>query len=151
MMIEHKKINKMKRIVLFLTSISFMACVNTTSQDQKENKEEHENNASVLQLNNGAKWKADSTTLVNVSAITQLVNDSNYRNEKNRVEFSSRLQGRLDTLVKQCKMSGPDHDALHAWLQPVLHDVKEIKEDQEYDKKYAELRKDVQSFHDYFE
>lgn len=143
----------MKRILLFLTSLSVVACVNTTSQEQKESKEEHEQNSAMeLTLNNGAKWKADSTTLVNVSAITQLVNDSNYRNEKNRIEFSGRLQGRLDTLVQQCKMTGPDHDALHAWLKPVLHDVKELKEDEDkYDRKYTALQKDVQSFYDYFE
>lgn len=143
----------MKRILLFLTSLSFVACVNTTSQEQKENKEEHEHaSVSALQLNNGAKWKADSTTLVNVSSITQLVNDSNYRDEKNRVEFSGRLQNRLDTLIKQCKMTGPDHDALHAWLKPVLHDVKELKEDgNEYNEKFSVLQKDVQRFYDYFE
>jgi hypothetical protein len=154
MMIK-QKINKMKRILLFLTSLSFLACVNTTTQEQKESTEEHENasaSASELQLNNGAKWKADSITLVNVSAVNQLVSDSNYRDEKNRVEFSGQLQSRLDTLVKQCKMTGPDHDALHAWLKSVLHDVKELKEDgDKYDKKYAELQKDVQNFYDYFE
>jgi hypothetical protein len=151
MMIK-QKINKMKRILLFLTSLSFVACVNTTSQEQKENKEEQEHSASALQMNNGAKWKADSITLVNVSAINQLVNDSIYREEKNKVEFSGQLQNRLDTLVKQCKMTGPDHDALHAWLKPVLHDVKKLKEDgDKYDKRYAELQKDVQSFYDYFE
>jgi hypothetical protein len=144
---------QMKRIVWFFISLSFLACVNNTSQEQKENKEEQEHNsASALQLNNGAKWNADSTTLVNVSTITQLVNDNNYRDKKNRAEFSGQLQSRLDTLVKQCKMSGPDHDALHAWLKPVLHDVKEIKGGEDnYDKKYGELRKDVQSFYDYFE
>jgi len=143
----------MKRILLFLTSLSFVACVNTTSREQKESKEEHEQSSAMeLTLNNGAKWKADSTTLVNVSAITQLVNDSNYRNEKNRIEFSARLQNRLDTLVSQCKMTGPDHDALHAWLKPVLHDVKELKEEEDkYDKKYLELQQDVQSFYQYFE
>jgi hypothetical protein len=126
--------------------------MNTTSQEQKQSKEEHEHDAPALQLNNGAKWKADSTTLVNVSSITQLVNDSNYRNEKNRIEFSGQLQSRLDTLVKQCKMTGPDHDALHAWLKPVLHDVKELKEDgDEYNEKFTVLQKDVQRFYDYFE
>jgi hypothetical protein len=49
-------------------------------------------------------------------------------------------------------MTGPDHDALHAWLKPVLHDVKELKEDgDKYDEKFAVLQKDVQRFYDYFD
>ena len=144
----------MNKLILFLSAVLFVACGATTSQEQKESREEqeHESSASTLQLNNGAKWKADSTTRTNVATLMQLVNDNYYRDEKNRQKFSNQLQNGLDSLVKQCKMTGPDHDALHTWLKPVLQDAKELKEDEgEYNKKYTELRKDVQSFYDYFE
>lgn len=144
----------MNKILLFFTAVVFVACGTTTSQEQKENGEEqeHSNSDPALQLKNGAKWKPDSITRTNVVILSQLVNDSNYRDEKNKQTFSNQLQKGLDSLVKQCKMSGPDHDALHAWLKPVLHDVKELKEDEgDYDKKYAQLRADVHRFYDYFE
>ena len=49
-------------------------------------------------------------------------------------------------------MTGPDHDALHVWLEKILHDVKEIREDEDaYVKGYAHLKKNVESFYDYFE
>ncbi|MGZ3952200.1 MAG: hypothetical protein ACXVBZ_12445, partial [Flavisolibacter sp.] len=64
--------------------------------------------------------------------------------------LSARLQTRLDTLVQQCKMTGPAHEALHSWLKPVLHDTKELKEGK-YDQNYAQLKKDVQSFYDFFD
>lgn len=142
----------MNKILLLLTSLFFAACVNT-SQEKAENKEEHQHETgSEIQLNNGAKWKADSITKVNVAAISQVVNDSSYRNANNKVQFSNQVQAKLDTLVNQCKMTGPDHEALHAWLKQVLHDLKEIKEDEgKYEKNYAALKKDVESFYDYFE
>jgi len=142
----------MKNVIVFFIAVLFMSC--GTSQQQKEKEEKHEHNSSVtaLQLNNGVKWKADSTTHSNVSRLVQLVSDSNYKLEKNKELFSDQLQNRLDTLVKQCKMTGPDHDALHAWLQPVLHDVKELKEsDGKFDSRFTELETDVRSFYDYFD
>jgi hypothetical protein len=30
-------------------------------------------------------------------------------------------------MVKECKMQGPDHDALHVWLEPLMEDNKEMK------------------------
>ena len=144
----------MNKLILFLSAILFVACGTTTSQEQKESSEEQEHGsaASTLQLNNGAKWKADSTTRTNVAILVQLVNDSNYRDGKSKEKFSDQLQNGLDSLVTQCKMSGPDHDALHTWLKPVLHNAKALKEDGgEYNKKYTELRRDLQSFYDYFD
>jgi uncharacterized protein YceK len=159
----------MHKILLFFTVAILMSCGAVNSDTQKENdekteaaksegqdemKEEKEDSDSTetLQLDNGKKWKADNTTRANVASLTQLVNDSTYRYKKNSKELHKGVQSRLDTLVKQCKMTGPAHEALHAWLKPVLHDTKELRESKgEYDSKYALLRKDVQSYYDYFE
>jgi rubrerythrin len=143
----------MNKIIVFLISFFFVACTNT-SQEKAESTTEHvhSNSTSILKLNKEAKWKTDEATRQNVVAIEQVVNDSIYANGKNKVQFVNQLQVKLDTLVQQCKMTGPDHDALHMWLGKVLHDVKEIKEDEnEHEKRYTALKKDVESFHDYFE
>ncbi|MGZ3846546.1 MAG: hypothetical protein ACXVBH_10855 [Flavisolibacter sp.] len=138
--------------LVYLTVLLFISCGGPSTQQSKTESEEREQNetTSALQLNNGIKWKADSTTHENVAALTQLVNDSSYRDSKNVASLSSRLQTRLDTLVQQCKMTGPAHEALHSWLKPVLHDTKELKEGK-YDQNYAQLKKDVQSFYDFFD
>ena len=64
------------------------------------------------------------------------------------------LQAKIDTLVKECCMKGAEHDALHVWLEKVIKDLKELKEeddDDEYKEAYAALKKDVASFYQSFE
>ena len=138
--------------LIFFIALVFVGCSNTATQEQKSESEgqEHKENVSSLELNNGVKWKADSTTQINVGALTRLINDSAYTDKQNAIHFSALLQNRLDTLVQQCKMTGPAHEALHSWLKPVLHDAKELKEG-EYDQNFAQLKKDVQIFYQYFE
>jgi hypothetical protein len=112
----------------------------------------HEKDNGTIALNNGAKWKADEATKTNVAALAQVVNDNTLAGPPKRLQLAAAAQARIDTLVKQCRMKGPDHDALHQWLQAVMHDVKELKEDgDEYDKAYAALKTDVQQFYDVFE
>jgi hypothetical protein len=50
-------------------------------------------------------------------------------------------------------MQGADHDALHVWLEQLLHDVDELKEGEAsgYDEAYAVLKKDAESFTELFE
>jgi hypothetical protein len=106
-----------------------------------------------LQVNSGGKHRADEATRRNVAAMMQIVNDSNNLGKENRAKLTKQLQTRIDTLVQQCKMSGPVHDALHTWLEKVLADLKEIKEKEgdEYQKSYSTLKKDVESFYTFFE
>jgi hypothetical protein len=159
----------MYKILMFFTLVILMSCGTGNSEEQKKKGEkpetsnsdgqkemdhetEHSDSSLTLQLNNGSKWDADSTTRLNVASLMQLVNDKSYGDKAKRIVFQSQLQNRLDTLVKQCRMIGPAHEALHAWLKPVIHDSKVLKEREgDYDKKYAQLRKDVRSFYDYFD
>ena len=159
----------MYKILVFFTLTVLMSCGMGGSEKQKENDDKTEagkaegqknkdeeleqgDSTSTLQLNNGKKWKADSITLKNVASLTQLVNDKTYDDKAKRSAFQSQLQNDLDILVKECRMSGPAHEALHAWLKPVIHNTRELKDGEgEYDKKYAQLRNNVQSFYDYFD
>ena len=138
----------MNKILLFI-SILAISCSNNASH---EGHEQGSKSAPTLQLNNGAKWKADEPTQKNVSAIVKVINDSIYLDEKNRAQLSNQLQTRIDTLIQECRMKGPDHDALHLWLEQVLHDLKELKEtDKDYQKSFATLKKDVENFYAFFE
>ena len=142
----------MNKLMVFLAALVIMSCGSATSGEQRETDEVKEkgHSSDTLQLNNGAKWKTDSTTRTNVAILMKLAADSSY-NLKNQQAFASQVQNRLDSLVQQCKMTGPDHEALHKWLQPVLHDAKELKEEGEYEKSRAQLRKDLQNFNKYFD
>lgn len=147
----------MNKIVLIL-SVFFISCADTASHGH-EATDEHETHGksaeketAVLQLNNGAKWKADDATRQNVAALSQVADNSRNEGFANRDRLSAELKSALDTLVKQCKMKGPDHDALHVWLETVMQDVKDLKtvNESEYPEVHARLKKDINSFHDYF-
>ena len=148
----------MNRILISL-SLFVMACSGNVSQGEATDsgeKDKHEANTSVvhnsLQLNNGSRWKADAATRNNVAAIVNVINDSSNMGQSNRAQLTKQLQIRIDTLVQQCRMQGPDHDALHVWLQQVLHDLQNVKtEEHEYQKAYGALKKDVESFYVFFE
>lgn len=143
----------MKQLTMILL-VALAACSNPQADKQQDNKDsnKHEHSAASVSTNNGAKWKADEATKKNVAAMIKVVNDTTYASSAKRNQLSANLQSAIDTLVKECRMKGPEHDALHAWLEKVLHDVKEIKEgDDEYKTAYAALKKDVESFYQSFE
>ena len=143
----------MKKLVIILT-VAFTACTSQvkTEEHGKESSKEQHNSATAIQLNNGSKWKADEATKRNVDAMMQVVSDSSYADAAKRKELSAQLQSNIDTLINQCRMKGPDHDALHVWLEKVLKDMKELKEgDDEYSEVYTALKKDIASFDMFFE
>lgn len=143
----------MKKLIVILT-FAITACnsqVNTEQQD-KETENGKKNAPAAVQLNNGSKWKADQTTKKNVAAMVELVNDSSYAYAINSGDLLSNLQSKIDTLVKQCRMQGEEHDALHVWLEKVLKDMKELKEeDDKHNETYASLKKDIERFYSSFE
>jgi len=157
MMINFKQMY-MKRIMAIL-SFFLIACSNNVLEANKKNEHElHDatpaNGKAALQLNNGARWKTDDATRNNVAAMMKVINDNSAdaANKMAGSQLAAQLQLRIDTLVAQCKMKGPEHEALHVWLEGVLHTLKELREaDDEYQNSYAALRTRVESFYTYFE
>ena len=131
------KIITMKIILLVATfSVFAISCGNdqqkatkteTTSEEAK-----HENEAAKekLELNNGARWKADSSTNNNVKNLQDIVEKFNSSNDRSISAYTStatELQAGLDKMIAECKMKGPDHDALHKWLEPLIREVAKLK------------------------
>lgn len=59
----------------------------------------------------------------------------------------------MDGLIKDCKMKGPDHEALHLWLQPVLQDIKNLATTvsaEEGKEATEKLSRDIEKFNQYF-
>lgn len=153
MMINQHKKQKMKSILIIVLA-AFISCTSQPSTEQQENKTANENKDRVATtpLNNGTKWKADEATKKNVAAMVQVVADTTYADASKRKLLYTNLQARIDTLVKECSMKGAEHDALHVWLEKVLKDLKEVKEDDdEYNEAYAALKKDIAVYYQYFE
>jgi hypothetical protein len=147
----------MKNIVVFL-SLIVMSCSTNAPKPEATTEAWHEQHdtttvktAASLQLNKGAKWKTDAPTSKNVAAMVTVLKDSSNLGVANKARLEKQLQMRIDTLVRECRMEGPDHDALHVWLQQVLQDLKEMKDGSDYPKSLAYLKKDVENFYVFFE
>jgi hypothetical protein len=143
----------MKKILIILLVI-VASCTGQQTAEQKENgvQNKHTDSVAAIPSNNGQKWKADEATMKNVAAIEQVVNDPAYANPSGRRQLYVSVKERIDTLVKQCRMKGAEHDALHAWLETVLKNVGELNEDEDdFFKARAALKKNVKDFYQSFE
>ncbi len=123
----------MKKIwrILFVTS-SLMACnepgghdSNATSEPAKE-QHDHTEKVPGMVLNSGAKWKADSTTMVNAVNLQTIIAAAKTESPADYLQTSTALQAGLNKMVSECKMQGADHDALHVWLEPLMEKTKEL-------------------------
>ena len=119
-------------MILMLTGLLW-ACNSNSSPDRETVVEPNDHahaNETVLALNNGQKWKADTPTNENVDAIRSIAQSFAVKPHTAITDYQalgSGLQKGLDKMIQECKMSGPDHDALHQWLEPILKDVNELK------------------------
>ena len=142
--------------LLIVMLVALVACTGKQTAEHEGNKTANDNKHPVatVPLNNGAKWQADEATRKSVSAMMQIVTDTTYADAAKRQQLYMNLQAQIDKLVKECRMKGAAHDALHVWLENVLKDLKELKEekdDDEYREAYAALKTDVASFYQAFE
>lgn len=143
----------MKQLVVMVMA-AFISCTGqqTTEQQEGNTANDYGDKVVTVRLNNGAKWKADEATKKNVAAMVQLVNDSTYADAGKRQQLYSNLKAKVDLLVKECSMKGAEHDALHVWLETVLEDLKELKEENDkYSEVYTTLKNDIISFDQTFE
>ena len=86
--------------------------------------------AEAITLQKDGKWNADAATNKNVSALQETAFKLNKQPRQKPEDYhavSAQMQTGLNQLVKECKMKGVDHDALHLWLEPVLAETKELK------------------------
>jgi hypothetical protein len=92
---------------------------------------QHETPSEALVLNNGAKWKVDNATnnnVKNLKAILRMSNSGNNRSLSTYHKTANSLQTGLDKMIRECRMKGPDHLALHKWLEPLMVQVTKLKQ-----------------------
>ena len=124
----------MKIVLIFLIATgSLFACNSrssknkTTNDSATPNNKEHPEQMTGVLLNNGAKWKADSTTLLNVASLQNIVSMAKKETLEDYHQTATRLQDGLNKMVAECKMKGPEHEALHHWLEPLMEKTKGLK------------------------
>jgi len=126
-----------KLLIILLLTGTLWACNNHNPSTNKETinvseaDHQHEIISEKLVLNNGAKWKADSTTTNNVKNLLAIIEAFNSEADKSLTSYkktAADLQQGLDKMISECKMQGPDHEALHKWLEPMIEQVAKLKQ-----------------------
>ncbi|MFC5269774.1 hypothetical protein [Adhaeribacter terreus] len=77
---------------------------------------------------NNQKWRADEATTASIENMQQLMDAFDTGKNAGDIvafqELGKTLNGELNTLFRQCTMTGPVHDELHTFLTPIMKDVK---------------------------
>jgi hypothetical protein len=117
-------------IVCCLLIVGCIPSENKTKESQKEEHSHHQAEVSEkLTLNNGVRWKTDESTKRNVFAIRDLVillDEKQLQTIEDYHTAADEIKAKTNILIKECKMQGADHDALHLWLHPLLDDIKAL-------------------------
>jgi hypothetical protein len=150
----------MKSFVIVVLATALWSC---SAPDEKNATadhatHQHEKVAPVeLALNNGAKWKADAATNTNVKAVVSVLDAfdaSSARSLDDYLGVATKLQVSLDKLIGDCEMQGPDHDALHLWLHPLLERLDALKASTTADEArlaYEAVEEQARLYNTYFE
>jgi hypothetical protein len=136
---------------ILMSLILFSAsCANHQPKSETKETQSHviESTQAKLQLNNGEKWKLDESTRQNMKEIKAYISQASHSTP---VLTGNELQKYADKLVKECRMSGPDHDALHLWLGTFLQHVEALKNNSGAESASHALNEDVKEFDTYFE
>ncbi|HQW83090.1 MAG TPA: hypothetical protein PK987_01440 [Ferruginibacter sp.] len=146
--------------VIILSVFLLIAC---HSNENTENKlpDEHSSTAqhqhelgTTLSLNNGIKWKADSSTNENVKNLYNVVSDANPVAPEDFQKTGNTIQANINKMISECRMQGVEHDALHKWLEPLMTMNKKLAEITSVEKGkelFGTLRKHIEKYSEFFE
>ena len=126
------KFKTMKKIIGLVMCMGLPSACNQSSNNAEpgDHVSTDQNQTPTLSLNNGAKWQADSVTTNNVAYLKKITGNFRTKPRHSVSDYkalSTDLNNALNKMIQQCKMTGPDHEALHHWLEPVLQETNELK------------------------
>jgi hypothetical protein len=155
----------MRNILMILAICAFAGC-NSGNGSETETIQAVETGMSHQQqadttgesaLNGKMKWKVDMATAENVKALQGTADAFSKKNHTVPADFhtvADELQSGLNKLIKECRMKGADHDALHHWLEPLLIGVKTLKavtHTGEANKSFEKIHQQLTVYNHYFE
>jgi hypothetical protein len=144
-------------ILLMAFNVVLLSCGSNTKEPSKGKTEETSEEVADshgLSLNNGMKWKSDQATMANVNAMKLIMENSSPQSIEEFHMTADMMQGSVDKMISECRMTGADHDALHLWLEPLMEKTKELKEGETMDELtliHDWLDDQVNLFYEYFE
>lgn len=156
----------MKNVWMIIAVFALIAC---SGQSKKHSEEQssadtiteqlrrHLPDKPSLELNQGQKWKADSSTNNNVANLKSILAKFDAENNSSTdayKQLGNDLQAGLDKMIKECKMGGADHDALHKWLEPLIKQVNDLKsntDEKSAEAKTTEIREQLNVYSQFFE
>jgi len=137
----------MKKLITVLVFTIAFSALHATSRYQ------HEKASEELVLNNGTKWKIDQATGNNVGRLQQIAKKFNGHKLVDYHQAGTTLQAGIDLMIKECRMQGPDHLALHKWLEPLMEQVDQLKQATNAasaKNHFSEVKKRLTLFNQYF-
>jgi hypothetical protein len=149
----------MKKVLYLLATVFLFSACNQQNVSNKEAAMVHQHEAtdSVLSLNNGTKWQADSITthnVVNLKTIADNFRIKSFPSVNDYQLLGNDLTTGINQLIHYCKMSGSAHDELHKWLEPVLKESNQLKSvtDTAVGRStFKSLDSRIDAFHQYFQ
>jgi len=137
----------MKKMIAFIVFAFAFSTLHATSRSQQEKASEE------LVLNNGTKWKIDQATGNNIAHLRQVAKKINGYTLADLHQKGAMLQAGIDQMIKECRMKGPDHLALHQWLKPLMEEVAQLNRatnPASAQGHFNQIRKRLALFHQYF-
>ena len=149
----------MKRTFFTLLCFAFIiSCNQSANKTETDEDAGHQpGDTTELSLNNGSKWKVDLITnhnVVNLKTIADNFRIKPFPSMNDYQVLSGDLQNGLNTMIQECKMTGPDHEALHHWLNPILQETSQLKNAADTSAGrtiFKSIDKQLHDYHKYFE
>ncbi|MBK0402396.1 hypothetical protein I5M27_05330 [Adhaeribacter sp. BT258] len=119
----------MKQLFILLFFVGFTySCTNETDRIPATEIQEAAVAPDLKLDPNNQKWRADEPTSASIESMQQLMNAFDTGKNVGDIvafqELGKTMNGEMNTLFRQCTMTGPAHDELHTFLTPIMKDVK---------------------------
>ena len=118
--------------------------------EQMDNKDEHEETAGKVQLDNGKKWKANAETITGISNMSSLV-QGGITGKTDATKLHDSLQVELKAIFDKCTMTGESHNQLHNYLLPLKGQLDKLKAGSSDINTLEEMQEYLVTFKNYFE
>ena len=118
--------------------------------EQKNNKEAHEETAGKVQLDNGKKWKANAETITGINNMSSLVQNG-IDGKMDAAILVDSLQIEFKTIFDKCTMTGESHNQLHNFLIPIKGQLEKLKAGNADAVTLKEMQEYLLTFKNYFE
>ena len=156
---------KQFKLLLPVVLLVFVACNNQESKkeenhddhqksemnnEQIDNKENHEETAGKVRLDNGKKWKANPETITGINNMSTLVQNG-ITGKVEVAKLYDSLQAEFKAIFDKCTMTGESHNQLHNYLLPLKGQLDKLKAGSSDINTLEEMQEYLVTFKNYFE